>query len=48
MTEDLGHMNWNEANKACENLGDGQRLAKKEELNFLYDSSGEIGGFADD
>tara|TARA_B110000285_G_C14984281_1_gene543012 strand:- start:759 stop:878 length:120 start_codon:yes stop_codon:yes gene_type:complete len=23
MTEDLGHMNWNEANKACENLGDG-------------------------
>ena len=32
MTGSLGKMPWNEAKKACENLGDGWRLPTKDEL----------------
>ena len=46
MTEDLGQMNWDEAKKACKNLGDGWRLPTKDELNLLYENKEKIGGFA--
>ena len=46
MTEDLGDMNWDEAKKACKNLGDGWRLPTKDELNLLYENKEKIGGFA--
>ena len=46
MTEDLGLMEWKEAKKACENLGDGWRLPTKYELNLLYENKDKIGGFA--
>ena len=36
MTEDLGKMTWDEAKKACKNLGDGWRLPRKHELEILY------------
>ena len=45
MTEDLGEMNWDEAKKACENLGDGWRLPTKDELNMMYENQDKIGGF---
>ncbi len=48
MTEDLGDMNWDEAKKACKNLGDGWRLPTKDELNLLYENKEKIGGFATD
>ena len=36
MTEDLeGRMTWDDAMKACADLGDGWRLPTKEELNIL-------------
>ena len=37
-------MNWDDANKACKALGEGWRLATKDELKLLYD---KIGGFVD-
>ena len=46
MTEDLGEMNWDEAKKACADLGDGWRLPTKDELNILYQNKDKIGGFA--
>ena len=46
MTEDLGEMKWEEAKKACKNLGDGWRLPSKDELNLLYENKEKIGGFA--
>ena len=46
MTEDLGEMKWEEAKKACKNLGDGWRLPSKDELNLLYKNKEKIGGFA--
>jgi len=47
MTEDLGKMmTWDEAKKACKNLGDGWRLPTKDELNLLYENKEKIGGFA--
>ena len=46
MTEDLGHMSWDDAKKACADLGDGWRLPTKDELNVLYENKDEIGGFA--
>ena len=47
MTEDLGgNMTWDEAVKACEDLGDGWRLPTKTELNILYENREKIGGFA--
>jgi hypothetical protein len=36
MTKDLGIMKWEEAIKACENLGDGWRLPTIEELEKIY------------
>ena len=47
MTEDLGVMNWNDAVKACADLGDGWRLPTKDELYILYKNKDKIGGFAD-
>ena len=48
LTEDLGEMDWDEAMKACADLGDGWRLPTKDELNFLflYENKDKIGGFA--
>ena len=43
MKEDLGKMKWDEAKKACENLGDGWRLPTKDELNILYKNKDKIG-----
>ena len=40
-------MKWEDAKKACENLGSGWRLPTKEELNTLYLNKDKIGGFAD-
>ena len=45
MTEDLGKMTWDEAKKACKNLGDGWHLPTKDELNLLYENKEKIGGF---
>ena len=39
-------MNWDDAKKACEALGNGWRLPNKDELNTLYSSIGAIGGFS--
>ncbi len=41
-------MNWNDANSACEGLGNGWRLPTKDELNLMYLNKDKIGGFADD
>ena len=41
-------MQWVNANKACETLGDGWMLPIKDELNSLYLSKDKIGGFASD
>ena len=38
-------MDWDEAMKACADLGDGWRLPTKEELNILYENKDKIGGF---
>ena len=46
MTEDLGVMNWDDAKKACADLGDGWRLPTMDELNILYQNQDKIGGFA--
>jgi|TARA_R100000501_G_C2611582_1_gene106070 hypothetical protein len=46
MTEDLGRMTWDDAVKACADLGDGWRLPTKDELNILYENKDKIGGFA--
>ena len=46
MKEDLGEMNWDDAVKACADLGDGWRLPTKDELNILYENKDKIGGFA--
>ena len=48
MTEDLGQMPWEDAKKACADLGDGWRLPTKDELNILYVNKVKIGGFAED
>ena len=39
-------MNWDDAKKACEALGNGWRLPNKDELNTLYSRIGAIGGFS--
>ena len=44
MTEDLGYMNWREAQNYCADLGDGWRLPTKDELNLLYENKEKIGG----
>jgi hypothetical protein len=40
-------MNWEEAKKACAELGDEWRLPTREELNFLFQNKNSIGGFTD-
>jgi regulator of replication initiation timing len=47
MTEDLGVWFWDNAKKACADLGDGWRLPTKDELNILYENKDKIGGFAE-
>ena len=44
---DLGQMNWDEAMKACADLGDGWRLPNKLELLLMHNNQDELGGFAD-
>ena len=43
---DLGKMNWDEAMKACVDLGDGWRLPTRVELLLMYNNQDELGGFA--
>ena len=45
MIEDLGKMKFEDAKKACINLGEGWRLPTKKELKLLYRKRDEIGGF---
>jgi hypothetical protein len=41
------NLDWDNANKACQSLGDGWRLPTKDELNTLYKNKTKIGGFFD-
>ena len=41
-------MNWNDAIKACEALGDGWKLPSKDQLNTLYKNKEKISGFVND
>jgi hypothetical protein len=43
---DLGKMKWDDALKACTDLGEGWRLPTKDELNAMYNNQLSIGGFA--
>lgn len=43
---DLGEMKWDEAKKACADLGDGWRLPTRLELLLMYNNQDELGGFA--
>jgi hypothetical protein len=43
---DLEKMNWDEAKKACADLGDGWRLPTRLELLLMYNNQDELGGFA--
>ena len=45
MSKDLGRMNWEEAKKACADLGDGWRLPTMDELKKMYEFKDKIGGF---
>jgi len=40
-------MEWVEAKKICQTLGEGWRLPTKDELNILFENKGVIGGFED-
>ena len=40
--------NWNDAKEACAKLGNGWRLPTKEELNYLHQNRGKVGGFSID
>ena len=46
MTKDLGMMKWDNATKACADLGNEWRLPTKDELNFLFENKDKIEGFA--
>ena len=43
---DLGEMNWEDAKKACADLGDGWRLPNRLELLLMHNNQDELGGFA--
>ena len=45
---DLKKMKWDEAKKACADLGDGWRLPTRIELIVMYQNQDELGGFAND
>ena len=45
MKEDLGVMDWKQAEQACEKLGNGWRLPSLEELEIVYKNRMQIGGF---
>jgi hypothetical protein len=46
MSEDLPKsMKWEDAKKACADLGNGWRLPTKDELKMMYKNSDKIGGF---
>jgi hypothetical protein len=45
MKTDLGEMNWDEAKKACKELGGDWRLPTIEELKTIYKYKDRIGGF---
>ncbi len=45
MKTDLGKMNWKDAKKACENLGDDWRLPTREEFKTIYKYKYRIGSF---
>lgn len=40
-------MNWEDALKSCDSLGNGWKLPNKDELDYLYTNRVPIGGFAD-
>lgn len=42
-----GRMDWNDAKKACADLGEEWKLPSKDELNYLYQNRVAIGGFKD-
>ena len=44
--KELGEMNWEDAKKACADLGIGWRLPNRLELLLMYNNKDEIGGFA--
>ena len=44
--DNLGEMTWDEAKKACDDLGDGWRLPNRLELLLMYNNQDELGGFA--
>ena len=48
MKEDLGVMDWEQAEQACENLGNGWRLPSLKELEIVYKNRIQIGGFEED
>ncbi len=39
-------LNWDDANKECNALGDGWRLPTEDELNFIYKNKDKIGSFS--
>jgi hypothetical protein len=41
-------MNWDDANGACNNLGNGWRLPTIKELNLMFKNKYKIGGFVKD
>ena len=43
---DLGEMTWNDAMKACADLGDGWRLPTRLELLLMHINQDGLGGFA--
>ena len=44
--KELGEMTWEEAKKACKQLGKGWRLPTRVELLLMYKNKNIIGGFA--
>ena len=46
MTIDLGKLSFEQAQKACEDLGDGWRLPTKDEFNVLCEHKDKISGLA--
>jgi len=44
--KELGEMTWEEAKKACKQLGKGWRLPTRVELLLMYENKDIVGGFA--